>query len=128
MGNNLKGKNILWVEDDNFLGEVIIEKFREKDAEIIHINSGSKAVESLGQNTPDLIILDILLPDKDGFEILDEIKSDSELSKIPVMVLSNLSQEDTMNKAKELGADKFYVKSNLSPDQVVEKAEELLTE
>ena len=127
MGNVLKGKTILWVEDDNFLGEVIGKKFEDEKVEVIHVGSGEKALDELLHTTPDLVILDILLPDKDGFEVLDQIKNNRNLEDIPVMMLTNLSQEDNVRKAKELGADEFYVKSNLSPDEVVEKVAEILS-
>lgn len=127
MGNILKGKTIVWVEDDNFLGEVVGKKFEDEGVNIIHMVSGSKALDELNHTLPDLVILDILLPDKDGFEVLDEIKSNDRLKDVPVMMLSNLSQEDNIRKAKELGTEEFYIKSNLSPDQVVQKVEEILS-
>ena len=127
MGNILKGKTIVWVEDDNFLGEVVGKRFEDEGVNIIHMESGSKALEELNHIVPDLVILDILLPDKDGFEVLDEIKCNETLKDVPVMMPSNLSQDDNIRKAKELGTDDFYIKSNLSPDEVIEKAKEILS-
>lgn len=126
MSGKLKGKMILWVEDDNFLGTVITKRFIKEDANIVYMNTGTKALEVLSENVPDLILLDVLLPDKDGFEVLETVKSDERLKDIPVIMFSNLSQEENIEKSKKMGALEFYVKSNVSPDQIAEKAKEIL--
>ncbi|MGM0629181.1 MAG: response regulator [Patescibacteria group bacterium] len=127
MTNNLEGKTILWVEDDNFLGSIISRRLKKDEAEVIHANTGAKALEVLDENTPHLVLLDVLLPDKDGFEVLEFIKSEDRLKDIPVIMFSNLSQEENIEKSKEMGALDFYVKSNVSPDQIAEKAKEVLS-
>ena len=127
MSGELKGKTILWVEDDNFLGSVITKRFIREEANIIHMNTGTKAVDILADNVPDLVLLDVLLPDKDGFEVLEYIKSSERLKDVPVIMFSNLSQEENIEKSKEMGALEFYVKSNVSPDQIAEKAKEVLS-
>ncbi|MGM0482606.1 MAG: response regulator [Patescibacteria group bacterium] len=127
MINNLEGKKILWVEDDNFLGSVISRRLKKEEAEVIHTNTGAKALEALNESTPDLVLLDVLLPDKDGFEVLEFIKSDERLKDVPVIMFSNLSQEENIEKSKDMGALDFYVKSNVSPDQIADKAKEVLS-
>lgn len=121
MSNVLRGKTIMWVEDDNFLGGVITKKLTKEDANIIYLDTGGKALEELKDVTPDLVLLDVLLPDKDGFEVLTEMRKDDRLKDVPVILFSNLSQEDNIKKAKELGASDFYVKSNFTPDEIIEK-------
>ena len=111
----------MWVEDDNFLGGVITKKLTKEDANIIYLDTGGKALEELKDVTPDLVLLDVLLPDKDGFEVLTEMRKDDRLKDVPVILFSNLSQEDNIKKAKELGASDFYVKSNFTPDEIIEK-------
>ncbi len=121
MSKILKGKTIMWVEDDNFLGSVITKKMTTEDANIVYLDTGAKALEELKELVPDLVLLDVLLPDKDGFEVLEEIRKNERLKNIPVILFSNLSQEDNINKAKELGATDFYVKSSFTPDEIIEK-------
>lgn len=127
MSNMLKDKTIIWVEDDDFLGSVITKKLMKEEANVLHVSSGSKALETLSTVVPDIILLDVLLPDKDGFEILANVKKDPRIKDVPVVMFSNLSQEENIQKAKDMGAVDFYVKSNLTPDQIVENVKEVLS-
>ncbi len=127
MADNLEGKTVVWVEDDNFLGGVITKKLTEEGAKVIYMNTGVKALEALAEVVPDVLLLDVLLPDKDGFEVLEEVKKDDRLKDVPVVMFSNLSQEENMIKAKKMGALDFYVKSNLSPDQIAENIKGILS-
>lgn len=127
MLNDLKGKVILWVEDDNFLGSIISRRLRKEEAEVIYADTGAKALEAINENTPDFVLLDVLLPDKDGFEVLEYLKNEENLKDIPVIMFSNLSQEENIEKSKEMGALDFYVKSNASPDQITKRIKEILS-
>ncbi len=127
MAENLNEKTIVWVEDDNFLGNVISKKLSAEGAKVIYMNTGAKALEALEDLVPDLILLDVLLPDKDGFEVLEEVKRSSRLNDVPVIMFSNLSHEENMIKAKKMGALDFYVKSNMTPDQIVENVKEAIS-
>ena len=77
--------------------------------------------------TPDIIVLDLLLPGMDGFDILQKIKMDSRLKKIPVMILSNLSKPGDLEKAKLLGATKFIVKAASSLDNIIEEVKKIVS-
>jgi DNA-binding response OmpR family regulator len=127
MSNILENKTILWVEDDDFLGSVITKKLMKENANVIHVGTGAKAVEILSSTVPDIILLDVLLPDKDGFEVLSDAKKSQRTKDVPIIMFSNLSQEENIKKAKEMGALDFYVKSNLTPDQIVENIREVFS-
>lgn len=127
MANELEGKKIVWVEDDNFLGGVITKKLSAENADVIYADTGAKALEALKETVPDIILLDVLLPDKDGFEVLEIVKNDERLKDVPVIMFSNLSQEENIIKARKMGALDFYVKSNLSPDQITENIKKALS-
>lgn len=126
MSSTLKDKTIVWAEDDDFLGSVITKKLIKEEANVLHVSEGSTALETLSKVVPDVVLLDVLLPDKDGFEILASIKKDPRTKDVPVIMFSNLSQEENIQKAKDMGAVDFYVKSNLTPDQIVENVKEVL--
>src|SRR5438105_1960142 len=102
-------KHILIVEDDKFLIELLAKSFSLEGFEVSQANDGIEAFKSIKKITPDLILLDLLLPDingltMDGFEILSRIKKDPASSQIPVIILSNLDQKEQIEKGLHLGA------------------------
>lgn len=112
-----KKKYILIVEDDEFISDVYQKKLLMEGFEVALARDGEEALRLLRNRKPDLMLLDIMLPLKDGFEVLSELRADSALSDTKVMVLSNLSQAKDMARAKELGALEYVVKSNVTlPD------------
>jgi CheY-like chemotaxis protein len=125
-GEKLSGYTIMWVEDDEFLSEMIAKKLREQGAELEFTNKGEGAVEKLRETNPDLLLLDILLPGKDGFEVLEEMKNDEELKDIPVILFSNLGQQEDIDKGYNLGADKFLVKATVDLNNVVDEIADIL--
>lgn len=122
MDNN----KVLLVEDDKFLREILAQKISAQQMEIQAATDGANALEILKTFKPNLIILDLLLPDIDGFGVLAKIKENTDLAKIPVVVLSNLDKPEDMQKAQDLGAKDFMVKSNFSINEIVNKAKEML--
>ncbi len=125
---NTKGEvKILWVEDDSFLGSLIAKKLSGNGYDVTYVATGEDALEHVKNNKPNLVLSDIMLPGIDGFEILKTLKSNDETKDIPVILFSNLNQEDDMKKGKDLGAEFFLVKSNVVPDQIVSKIQELLS-
>jgi len=109
------------VEDERALADVLKEKLEKEGFDADAIYSGEKAVSLIKKKKPDIILLDLLLPGKDGFEILTELKADKNLKNIPVIVLSNLSQDEDIKKALSLGAVDYYVKAQHPLKEVVEK-------
>jgi len=118
-GGSCKGKKVLLVEDDTFLSDLLARRFAEEDCTFIHAETAEKALEILPTEIPDIILLDLVLPGMSGFEVLEKIKQDEKTKDIPVVVLSNLSQQSDIQRALELGAVRHEVKAHLSPNEIV---------
>jgi two-component system, OmpR family, alkaline phosphatase synthesis response regulator PhoP len=114
-------KKIILAEDDRFISKAYSAGLQSQGFNVITSYDGIEAVEAIKKNEPDLILLDLIMPSKNGFEVLEELKLDNSLKKTPVLVLSNLGQESDVEKAKALGAVDYLVKSNFSMDDVIEK-------
>ena len=119
-------KKVLIVEDDKFLREMLSQKLIEQGIHVEAAVDGKNAVEKLKSYVPDVMLLDLLLPDMDGFHVLQNIKDDPALSSIITLVLSNLDKVEDVKKAKELGAKDFMIKSNYTSTEIVEKTKENL--
>ncbi|HBK34540.1 MAG: Two component transcriptional regulator, winged helix family [Candidatus Uhrbacteria bacterium GW2011_GWE2_40_58] len=112
-------KTILLVEDDIFLVAAYKDGL-EREGFIIQVaTDGEEAMAQLAKEIPDLILLDLIMPVKDGFEVLEEMHQDADLKKIPVIILTNLGQEEDIKKGKELGAIDYLVKANFTLAEVV---------
>lgn len=112
---------IVLAEDDKFISLAYKDGLTRAGFEVVHAADGAQAAEKIRQEKPDIVLLDIIMPEKNGFEVLEEVKKNPETKDIPVIVLSNLGQESDIKKGKELGAYDYFVKSNLSMAEVVEK-------
>jgi len=119
-------KNILIVEDDQFLRELIGQKLVSKKYRIIEAEDGEKAIKKIKKDKPNLILLDLILPGIDGFEVLAQIKTDPSLSEIPIIILSNLGQKDDIEKGLKMGANDYLIKAHFTPEEVVEKIRTIL--
>jgi len=123
-----KTKNtILLIEDDQFLSSLLKTRLEKEQYEILLAHDGLEAIKVLKDSDPDLILLDIILPGKSGFDILEEIRTDPQLNdkkSIPVIVISNLGQESDMERGKEFGIVDYFVKARISIDDLVEKVNE----
>jgi CheY-like chemotaxis protein len=125
-GKGTAGKKVLWVEDDKLLSTILSKKFESTGYNLLKASNGDEALKLIESNTPDIIILDIVLPGISGFEILQKIKMNEALRKIPVIMLSNLSKQSDIDKAKVLGANRFIVKAAVSLDEIIREVENLL--
>jgi len=112
---------ILLVEDEPILADVLREKLQENKYTVDLATDGEAALEHARRFYPDIIILDLILPKKDGFEVLNELKSDIKLKNIPVVVLSNLGQDEEIKRALSLGAADYMVKTQHPINEIVEK-------
>ena len=124
--NALTGKKILWVEDDVFLSDIITKKLSKYNPTVLHAKNGDEVFAILKTDKPDVVVLDILLPGIDGFEILKQIKADANTKALPVVLLSNLNQKSDIEKGAMLGAKKFLVKALLTPDEIMEEVGKVL--
>lgn len=112
---------LLLIEDDVFFRKFYVEKLKEKGFEIDEAGDGEEGLEKIRTTKPDLIVLDIILPKKDGFEVLKALQADTTLSKIPVLVFSTLGQGSDVEKAKKMGASDYVNKSMFDFNQLLEK-------
>lgn len=119
-------QKILVIEDDKFLRQLVTKKISKRDYNIVEAVDGESGLEKAEEEDPDLILLDLILPGIDGFEVLSELKDDPELSTIPVVILSNLGQKDEIEKGLQMGAEDYLVKAHFTLGEIVEKIEEVL--
>ncbi|OGY54991.1 MAG: hypothetical protein A3A24_01775 [Candidatus Buchananbacteria bacterium RIFCSPLOWO2_01_FULL_46_12] len=113
----LKSK-ILIVEDDPLLRELYQLKLAEEGFAVFTAQNGEEGFAIAAREVPELILLDIMMPKVDGYEMLKKVKHDSRTNKIPVIIFSNLSQREEIEKGLRLGADDFIVKTSLTPLQL----------
>jgi len=119
-------KRILIVEDNSFLSEMYAAKLELANFEVFIAANGEEALDKMKLNKPDLVLLDLLMPKKDGFEVLKEKFIDLEIKEIPVIILTNLSQKDQIKKCYELGAKDFLIKAYFVPTEVIKKIRNLI--
>lgn len=119
-------KKILVAEDDKFLSNAYRVKLTKAGFEVKMVADGQEVLTILQTFTPDIILLDVVMPVKDGFATLEAIKSDEKLKTIPVIVASNLGQKEDCDRALKLGANDFVVKSDLSLDTLIQKIHNLI--
>lgn len=114
-------KFILVVEDDKFLRELLVRKLGAEGFDVKNAIDAEMAFTALAERMPDIILLDLILPGVDGFEILARVKANPKLVNVPVIILSNLGQKEDLDKAMALGAKDFMVKANFTLDEIVAK-------
>jgi len=117
---------ILLVEDDSFLLGMYATKFEMENFKVITAEDGEKAVRAALKELPDIILLDIILPKQNGFEVLRQLKADQSTAKVPVILLTNLSQKDEIEQGLKLGAEDYLIKAHFMPSEVVEKIKKVL--
>ncbi len=119
-------KKILIIEDDRSLQSALVEIIQQEGFETESAFDGEEGLAKIRSFGPDLVLLDIILPKKDGFDLLSEIKKDEALKNIPVLVLTNLEEVNNIQKALDLGANSYLVKSDFSLKDIVEKVRAIL--
>ena len=123
----LEGKTIMWVEDDVFLSDLIARKCVANKCKLYHAKSSPETFAQLEANeSPDIIVLDILLPGENGYEILKKLKAEEKYKKIPVIILSNFGQKDEVQKGLDLGAEKFLIKATLTLDEIFREIDNII--
>jgi CheY-like chemotaxis protein len=123
-------KKILLVEDDPFLRKAASTKLKRQGYAVTTAEDGELALAAVKQGPYDVVLLDLILPKVQGFEILRRIKEDPDpaIAQMPVIVLSNLGQESDIQKVLEMGATGYLIKANISLEAIVQTVEELLHE
>jgi len=123
--NNYTSK-ILVIEDDPFLANLLKLRLEKDKFEVIQAKDGEEALKKLKEIEPDLILLDLILPKKSGFEFLEDISLNPSLRNKPVIILSNLGQTADIQRGKQLGAVEYFVKAKISIDDLILKIKEFL--
>ena len=121
-----KIKKILLVEDELTLSEMYKTKFKREGFDVVVLGSGEVVFETAKKIKPNIILLDVILPKIDGFAVLKELKKNVSTKKIPVIMLTNLGQDEDKKKGKDLGAEDYVVKADSTPAQVLERVEKVL--
>lgn len=117
---------ILVIEDDKFLRELIIQKLLKEGYEILEGIDGEEGLQRLQEGKPDLVLLDLILPGIDGFEVLKRAKENTETAGIPVIILSNLGQQEDVERGVKLGAVNYLIKAHFTPGEIIEKIKVVL--
>jgi len=121
-------KRILLAEDDKFISRAYNDGLTKAGFIVILAYDGVEAVDLADREKPDIILLDLIMPRKNGFEVLSVLKADAGTKDIPVIILSNLGQETDIQKCKDLGAVDYLIKSNFSLKEVINKIKKYLGE
>lgn len=119
---------ILLVEDDPFLLSMYSTKFELENFKVITAEDGEKGLEKAKNEIPNIILLDILMPKMNGFDVLKNLKDDNNLKNIPVILLTNLNQKDEIERGLTLGADDYLIKAHFMPSEIVSKIKRVIEE
>lgn len=126
INHQLMQKSILFIEDEAALQKTVADFFRTKGYGTSAALDGELGIKLAKEKKPDLILLDLILPKKNGFDVLRALKADPETNSIPVIVLTNLSEMEDINEVLELGANTYLVKSDHTLKDIFEKAQGIL--
>ena len=119
-------EKVLLVEDDTFLIDIYSIKLKEAGFSVKVAIDGDDCLRKIAEEKPDLLLLDIVLPSVDGWEVLRKIRKNDKLNDLRVIVLSNLGQKEEVEKGLKLGVVKYLIKSHFTPSEVIEVVKKIL--
>lgn len=119
---------ILFIDDDGVMRELLTQRFGMEDIIVVSAKDGEEGIKKTREILPDLVLLDILLPGRDGFSVLEEIKKDKKLASIPVVILSNLAQRNEIQRGLSMRAVLYLIKTSFTPAQIVDEVKRVLAE
>lgn len=122
----MENKRVLIVEDDEFLLQMYATKLDLEGFKVLEATTGLQGLKVAQKELPDLILLDLNLPELSGFEVLSQLKRDDSTKNIKVLILTNYSQKENIDKCLELGADDYLIKAHFVPSEVVKKIKDIL--
>lgn len=117
---------ILCVEDDKVFADILVRTFQSEGFQVTHASNGEEGLKKAADDKPDLIVLDIGLPKKNGFEVLEALKTDAALAAIPVMMLSRLATKEDVEQCFALGCAEYLIKTQHAPEDILLHAKRLL--
>lgn len=119
-------KKVLVVEDEEIMMSLLQKKLKEENYEVSLAKDGEEALVKMRQDKPDLVLLDIIMPKMGGFEVMEEMSQDDQLSDIPIIIVSNSGQPVELDRAKALGAKDWLIKTDFDPQEVIDKVKKQL--
>ncbi len=122
----MEKKKILFIEDDAFLAQIYTKAIEDASFETILAGTGEEGLKMAEREKPSLILLDILLPHMDGFEVLEQLKANPSLNSIPVLVITNMGGREDVERANSLGAAGYLIKAHTLPKDAVRKIQSIL--
>lgn len=117
---------IVFAEEDNFLGEIYKKRLEEVGYKVILVRNGEACIREVEKKIPRIVVLDVLLPQLDGFRVLEMMKKGMKTKHIPVIVLTHLGQKEDVKRAHELGTHAYILKSHTKPNDLISKIQEIL--
>lgn len=117
---------VLVIEDDKFLKELLVKKLTKEGFDVQNAVDADSAFRILEERKPNIVLCDLILPGIDGFGILEHIKKDPKTADVPVVILSNLGQQEDLDRAMALGAKDFMIKANFTLDEIVAKVRSIV--
>lgn len=123
-----KLKKILVVEDDSTMREIVVQKLKASGFNVVEAEDGAKAIKAIEKEKPNLILLDLMLPEVDGFGVLENIRAnpDQDIAKTPVIILTNLWSKEEIIKTKNLGVSAYIIKAYLTTEEILDKVNEII--
>jgi len=121
-------KKILFIEDEPSLQQAVSRIIQERGYLLLSALDGENGLELAQKEKPDLILLDLILPKKDGFKFLEELKKNPDTADIPIIILTNVEEDESVQRALELGVTTYLVKTNYLLEEIAEKIKEVLGE
>ncbi len=119
-------KKVCIIDDDPNLREIYLMKFNQEGFDVSLAVNGEEGMQSIREKHPDIILLDLQMPVKNGVEVLQELAADSELSKIPVIILTNIDNEDAFREVGKFETRFYLIKSLTTPQKAVDYVREVL--
>lgn len=121
-------KKILLVEDEQIMVDLLVRKLSGEGYDVIVSRDGIEGLNKMKSEKPDIVLLDIIMPKKGGLEVLEDMQKDSDLKKIPVVIVSNSGQPVELDRAQKLGAKDWLIKTEFDPREAVEKIKKQIGE
>jgi len=119
---------ILIIEDDPLIVKIYTTRLTADGYEVASAENGEDGLKLAEQSPPNLVVLDIMMPRMDGFAVLEKLRANPQMKQIPIIVYSNLAQEEEIKRAKETGATEFIIKANVTPTEMVAKIKQYLSQ
>lgn len=117
---------IFWIEDDTTYAAILGRRLERAGFELQTANNGEDGLKRIMADPPDLVLLDIGLPGKDGFQVLEELKADLAMSRIPVVMLSRLSSREDVERCQRSGCAEYLIKTQHDPEELVRHLKRML--